>query len=304
MSNKILFFGNEKLATGVNTNAQVFNGLIEAGYQIEALIISQKLDKHADQLEVVRSAKDKAITVKSYTSLKQSIDEIKSYGVKAAVLAAYGKIVPKEVLDLFEIGIINIHPSLLPKHRGSTPIESAILNGDLETGVSIMRLAPEMDAGAIYGQQSIKLSGHESKQELVDRLDSLGQELILNNLEAILEGRLKPLDQPSEGATYDSLITKEDGLINWQEPWTIIDRKIRAYAIWPKARTTIGTLDVAILKAHFENHEGEPGKYTNRDGSLGVYCQDGLVLIDQLLPAGSRTMSGRDFVLGYGKLLS
>ncbi len=301
MSRKILFFGNEKLATGVATKAQIFTGLIEAGYDIPALIISQKLDKHAEQLEIVNIAKKHAIEVKSYPSLKQSIDELKSYGVQAAVLAAYGKIVPRDVLDVFTTGIINVHPSLLPKHRGPTPLESTILDGDSKTGVSIMRLASEMDSGPIYVQQAIELTGTETKQQLADRLDELGKELVLANIEAILSGSLTPTDQNPDSATYDKLITKEDGLINWQDNWPKIERMIRAYSIWPRARANISGIDVAILNAHFIDQDGVSGTYLNLNGELSVYSADGLVVIDRLIPAGSKEMTGRDFILGYSK---
>ncbi len=300
MSKQILFFGNEKLATGVTTKAQIFNGLIEAGFEIKALIIAQKLDKYSDKLEIVKLAKQNRIEVKSFASLKQSVAEIANYNVDMAVLAAYGKIVPPEVLNIFKIGIINIHPSLLPKHRGPTPIESTILNGENETGVSIMKLAADMDAGPIYKQRSIKISPNESKQAIADKLDLLGKKLLLESIEAIVAGNLTPSDQPGYGATYDKLITKEDGDINWNESWAQIDKKIRAYAGWPKARFNIGYIELTLIKAHFENRSGKNGELVKHDGSFGIYCNNGLVVVDQLIPSGAKTMSGQEFIRGYG----
>ncbi|MEI9913664.1 MAG: methionyl-tRNA formyltransferase [Candidatus Saccharibacteria bacterium] len=300
MSKKILFFGNEKLATGVTTKSKTFRGLIDAGYEIKALIIAQKLDKNSDQLEIVKIAKQNNIEIKSYPNLKQATEEIASFNVDAAVLAAYGKMVPKEIIDIFKIGIINIHPSLLPKHRGSTPIESTIIDGDTEAGVSIMKLSVDMDSGPVYKQTSIKLTGNETKQELCDKLDELGKDLLLSCLEDILTGKLEPSSQPKDGVTYDKLVSKEDGIIDWHSSWKQIDGKIRAYSGWPKAHFNLSGMDITLLKAHLDNQNGEPGQAISQGSSLAVYCSDGLVVVDSLIPAGSKPMSGKDFLLGYG----
>jgi methionyl-tRNA formyltransferase len=302
-SRKILFFGNEKLATGIQTKASAFKGLIDSGYQIGALIISQKLDKNSYELEVVKLARANNIPVKSYGDLRQSAQEIRSFGVSTAILAAYGKIVPQEILDIFEVGIINIHPSLLPKHRGPTPIESAILAGDSITGVSIMRLAAQMDAGPIFVQESIEIESTESKQQLADRLDLLGRDMLLKNLENIMDGILKPAEQPEDLATYDKLINKEDGYLSWQEPWEQIQRKLRAYSGWPGVRFNIGKSSATLLEADFEASSGQPGKYIEHAGCLACYCQNGLVVINRLIPAGSKAMTGKEYVMGYGRTI-
>jgi methionyl-tRNA formyltransferase len=304
MSKPILFFGNEKLATGVSTKTPVFKGLIDSGYDLKALIISQKLGKNTDELEIVKVAKAHGIEVKSFSNLRESIDEIAAYGAPAAVLAAYGKIVPQKLLDVFKIGIINIHPSLLPKHRGPTPIESVILNGDTETGVTIMKLASDMDAGPIYKQQAIKLSGNETKQELVDTLSGLGRDMLLDVLDDILDGSLSPTNQPADGATYDGLITKQDGQINWQDNWDNINRKIRAFSLWPRTWFNTGSLNLTIIDAHFEKQTGKPGELVKYNNCPAVYCKDGLVVIDQLIPSGSKSMTGKDFLLGYAQQIS
>ncbi|MHB1865142.1 MAG: methionyl-tRNA formyltransferase [Candidatus Saccharimonadales bacterium] len=302
MSKQIIFFGNEKLATGINTKARVFSSLINNDFDIKALVISQRTEASVD-LEIVKIAKLHHIDVLSLPNLKQAANKLASYKVDVAVLAAFGKIVPKDILNIFNIGIINIHPSLLPKHRGPTPIESTILNGDKQTGVSIMRLSEEMDTGPIYKQRSIDLSGKETKQQLADSLDEVGQELLLESLEDILSGKLTPTNQPIHGATYDKIITKNDGVINWQESWQTIERKIRAYAGWPKSRCTLGSKEATILEIHRENGAGKPGSIVSNEGNLGIYCQDGLVIIDKLVPSGSKPMSGKDFLLGYKNLL-
>lgn len=301
MSNQVIFFGNEKLATGVDTQALAFKGLIDAGYRITALIISQKPSRDTDKLEVVRLAKQAGIEVKSFAKLKDSIEEIKEYKAEIAVLAAYGKIVPKEIINIFNRGIINIHPSLLPKHRGPIPIESVILDGDTETGVSIMDLAPEMDAGPIYAQRSIKITGKETKQELANILDKLGSEMLLDCLDRILTDDLTAEPQPEIGAKYDSLISKDDGFLNFEQEWSLIERKIRAYHNWPRARYQIADIQISIQSAHIVERSGEPGTYIEYEGSLAIYCKDGLVVIDEMTPAGSKPMSSKSFLLGYSR---
>lgn len=303
-SKQIIFFGNEKLATGINTRALIFQWLIEANYDIKALIISQKLNSRTDDLAVVKLAKDNNIKIRSYSNLRQSQKEIADYRAQVAVLAAYGKIIPKDILDLFKIGIINIHPSLLPRHRGPTPIESAILNGDKKTGVSVIRLATGMDSGPIYTQRSLRLAGNETKQELADSLDEMGKNLLSECLEDILKDNLKPTRQSSDNVTYDTLINKQDSVINWQESWQTIDRKIRAYSGWPTTKSLVSRKEITILEAHAEKQTGPVGKFIEYKGNLAVYCQDSLVVIDKLIPTGSKSMSSKEFIAGYSNQIS
>ena len=298
MSKKIIFFGNEKLATGISTKAEIFSGLIEANYQIQSLIISQKNSKAIEELEIVKLARKHHIDVRSYNSLKEATDELSKFKIDTAILVAYGKIIPKETLDIFKNGIINIHPSLLPKHRGPTPIESTILNGDKKTGISIIKLDQDMDSGPIYIQQELTLQGHETKQQLADQLDLLAKQLLIANLDGIISGNIQPHDQIGE-PSYDKLLSKNDGRINWQDNWITIERKLRAFSNWPRLRFNLSGLDIVILNAHFIQKIGPPGKHVIHEGDLGIFCNDGLVIVDSLLPVGRGTMSGKDFLIGY-----
>lgn len=299
ISKRIVFFGNEQLATGVTTDCQIFNGLIDAGYLIEALIISFNNPGELDNQNIVKIAKKHNIKILNLDSLKESVNIIRDLQVDVAILAAYGKIVPQVILDVFKIGIINIHPSLLPKHRGPTPIESAIISGDKETGVSIMKLVKEMDAGPIYIQASIKVEDSDSKQQIVDKLSELGKQLLLNNLEKIIIGQLVPTAQIEDQATYDKLITKEDGLINWNQTSMKIFNQVRAYAGWPRSSTTLSGLKVIVTKAHLSNNTGKPGEIFIEGNKIGVFSSDGLVLIESLIPEGKKEMSAESFLAGY-----
>lgn len=304
MSKRILFFGNEKLATGVNTTAPIFRSLIKAGYQIEALIISQPPTSDIYSEPIALLAKQNGIKVLNFTRLKDAIDQISRFNVETAVLAAYGKIVPQRILDLFKTGIINIHPSLLPKHRGPTPIESVILDGEKETGISIMRLVKAMDAGPIYAQGKINLTGTESKQELADKLGVLGSQLLIENLDSIINHQLIPEDQDDKNASYDKLISKDDGIINWGQTAESIVNQIRAYAFWPKSYANISNIEATIIDAHKVNSVGKPGQIYVSGKEFGIYAADGLVVIDSLIPQGKKEMSAESFLAGYKSKLN
>jgi methionyl-tRNA formyltransferase len=203
MSKTILFFGNERLATGVSTSSPALRALIGNGYEVAAVVVAQNdpgRSRQARELEVSSVAAEHGIPLLSPSDLLKAKDELAGYGAQAAVLIAYGKIVPPEVLDIFPAGIINVHPSLLPLHRGSTPIESVILGGADETGVSLMKLAQKMDAGPIYDRVRIRLGGDETKQSLADNLSAMGTDLLLKYLPGILDGAPEPAPEPQDEA--------------------------------------------------------------------------------------------------------
>jgi methionyl-tRNA formyltransferase len=301
-SKTILFFGNERLATGLSTSAPALRGLIEAGYKVAAVVVAQNevaKSRKSRNLEVADIAAEHGIPLLSPSNLTEAIDELKSYGAEAAVLAAYGKIVPSAVLDIFPAGIINIHPSLLPLHRGSTPIESAIMHGDSQTGVSLMRLSPEMDAGPVFVQQSVELHGLETKQELCDQLSQLGSELLLTYLPAILDGNLHAHDQDASRVTSDSMISKSDAILDWNKAAEQLLREVRAYAIWPRSRCTIGTQQIIVTSAHVGIGHGVAGTLHLADKQLGIYTSDGILIIDKLIPPGKKEMDAASFLAGY-----
>jgi methionyl-tRNA formyltransferase len=306
MSHRILFFGNERLATGLDTTAPTFSALIEAGYEIPALVIAQEREqasRKARGVEIGAIAENNGIPVLSpHSLLTIDREEMASYDAEAAVLVAYGRIIPQEIIDIFPRGIVNIHPSLLPKHRGSTPIESVILNGEAETGVSLMALAPEMDAGPVYAQQKLELTGAETKIELTDKLSVIGRDLLLANLPAILNGSLEPKPQDETRATYDKQIEKADGVMDFTKPAVQLEREVRAYAGWPRSRARINDIDVIITAAHAAPGSGEPGQIWQEGKKFGFYTSENTLEIDKLIPAGKKEMSSEAFLAGYRDL--
>jgi methionyl-tRNA formyltransferase len=292
---KLVFFGNERLATGVSTDAPTLRALVKAGYDIQAVVSShtEAVSRNKRLLEIVDVAHAYHIPVLLPKKTKEIKDKLEKTGAKAAILVAYGQIIPQEVIDIFPEGIINIHPSLLPKLRGSTPVETAILNGLEQAGVSLMKLTAEMDAGPVYAQKAIPLSGQETKPELALQLLNEGGQLLVDNLEEILSGQLKPKPQDETESTYTRLLSKEDGQIDFNEPADVIERKVRAFIEFPKTRAKIFNRDVIITKARIASGE--------KDGALVIKCQPGWLEIVELSAPSGRTMAGAEFVRGYRK---
>jgi methionyl-tRNA formyltransferase len=301
MSNKIVFFGNERLATGVSTTVPVLQALLAAGYEVVSVVAQNELSKSRKprELEIGVVAAQHNIPLLLPNKLSNITDLLAQTGAEIGVLVAYGKIVPQSIIDLFPRGIVNIHPSALPKHRGPTPLESVIVSGEPETAVSLMSLGAKMDAGPIYAQLPVALSGNETKQELANKLLEVGKTMLLEHLPGILNGSLVPSEQDDSQATYDQLITKDAALIDWRQPASLIERQVRAYALWPKSRTQIGGIDAVITAAHVIPGQGTPGVIWLQGRELGMYTTEGILVIDQLVPAGKKPMSGGDFLLGY-----
>lgn len=302
---KIIFFGNERLATGVTTTAPTLQALISAGYNVVAVVshFEQANSRKSRGLEIASVAKEHNIPLLLPNKPAEITDQLKAYGAEVGVLVAYGKIVPQTIIDIFPKGIINIHPSALPKHRGPTPIESIILSGETSTAVSVMQLVSAMDAGPVYVQEQVQLTGQESKHELSDKLLAIGGELVLDVLPKVLTGSIEPTPQDDTQATFDKLLQKQDGLIDWTKPAQQIEREIRAYAQWPKSYTRFKDLDVVITQARVVEQNEKAGKVVVRDKELIVYCGKDALVIDKLKPAGKPQMDASEFINGYKKYL-
>ena len=299
---KIVFFGNERLATGVTTDTPVLKALLENGYEVPAVVVAQSdatPSRKGRPLEIIEVAKAHNIQVLSPSKPADIIEQIKSLGADAAILVAYGKILPQSVIDIFPAGIINLHPSLLPKHRGPTPIESVILNGETETGISLMKLTSDMDSGPVYAQETVSLTGKEPKQELADQFGSRGAELMIQHVPAILDGSLSPTEQNNAEATYDKLLEKSDAQLDFHKPAQQLANEVRAFSGWPRSRTKLGTTEVIVTKASAAEASGKVGSVWRDSKQLGVFTADGVLIIDNLIPVGKQEMTGEAFLAGY-----
>ena len=302
MNEPILFFGNERLATGVTSPVLVLQSLIKAGYNVPAVVVAQenKIKSRKDRaLEIEAVAEANNIPVLAPPKLKEAAADLQKYGAVAAVLVSYGKIIPQEVIDIFPKGIINIHPSLLPKHRGPTPIESVILSGEKETGVSLMQLAAKMDAGDVYAQETVLLRGDETKQQLADQLLNMGAKMLVHYLPDILSGQLMPAQQNDSEATYDKKIEKEAAQLNHDKPAEELAREVRAYAGWPKSRVLLAKKELVVTQAYALPGNGLPGGIWIEGHNFGMYCSEGILAIDSLIPPGKKEMTAQAFLAGY-----
>ena len=288
-SDRLVFFGTEDFS------AASLERLIDDGWQFEAVITKPDFKKGRGQHLFSPRVKDIAQAAGFEVWQPDSIADIKerlrSLNPQMGVLVAYGKIIPNEIIAIFPKGILNLHPSLLPLYRGPSPIEAAILNGDKVTGVSLMKLSPQMDAGPVYAQDKVKLNGTEDRLSLYERLAQRGASFLAANLEAILEGEIVARAQDDAKATYTQLLTKADGLVDWRKPAETIEREIRAYLGYPKSRTSINGHEIIITKARPASSE--------TDGALLKSCGEGYLEILELVGPSGRTMSGADFTRGH-----
>jgi methionyl-tRNA formyltransferase len=224
-----------------------------------------------------------------------------SHRADAAVVVAYGRILPPEFLDAQRHGCINVHFSLLPKYRGAAPVNWAIVNGEKETGVTTMRLVSELDAGPIFLQSATQIGPSETAPELMQRLAETGAELLSETLKSIEHIELRP--QASEGATFAPILKREDGRIDWTMDAAAIERRVRGFQPWPNAHTTLDSRRLIIRQAGTENvpqPSDQPGRIIEARGDrLLVACGAATALrILELQPEDSRRMSARDFLNG------
>ncbi len=296
-SSRIIFFGNERLSSGYQPDsAPTLKALVNNGYTVVAVVAShhEATSRTKRGLEVQEFADQNKIPVFLPDKPGDIIDDLKALKPDIGVLVAYGKIVPQEVIDIFPSGIVNIHPSLLPLYRGSTPIEQSILDGASKTGVSLMQLVKAMDAGPVFDQGVVDLSGNESKQDLTSTLLNLGGKLLVQNLPKILDGSLEPTPQDETKVTYCKLINKSDGNIQTSKPANILEKEVRAYLGWPKSRLDVFGQPVIVTRASVVNESS--------DNKLVISCagETFLEIVELIAPSG-RKMSGADFVRGYKK---
>lgn len=210
-----------------------------------------------------------------------------------AVLASYGKILPQTILDIPKYGFINAHPSLLPLHRGASPIEGAILSGDKQTGVTIMKMDAGMDHGPILSQMKIPLSGTERASELEEKLAVLGAGLLVKTIPSYINGEIVPQEQEHDKATFTKLIKREDGFIDLEMPPEEIFRRWRAYDPWPGIWTTIR------IKNPRTRTSSVQGRQESRIKILDIELVDEKIKINKLQPEGKKPMTLAEFERGY-----
>jgi methionyl-tRNA formyltransferase len=220
------------------------------------------------------------------------------------VVAAYGQILPQPVLDLPGFGCVNVHASLLPKYRGAAPIQWAILNGEAESGVSIMKMAAGMDRGDILSRRATPIGLDETAAGLQDRLAAMGAELLVATLPPYVAGAITPQAQDEGAATYARKITKEDGRMDWRQGAAALRNRIRAFTPWPGAfGYWAGRGGRRLLKfwsAQVEARQGPAGEVLQADkAGLVVACGTDALRVEQLQLEGGRKMTAAEFLAGH-----
>jgi methionyl-tRNA formyltransferase len=231
----------------------------------------------------------------------EAVARLAEWEPEVMVVAAFGHILRQPVLELAPYGCMNVHASLLPRWRGASPVAAAILAGDAETGVTIMEMDRGMDTGPILAQEGTGIEVDDTAAALSARLAELGARLLIEVLPPYLEGDLIPERQPEEGVTYASLLTKEDGRIDWTIPARLIDRQVRAYTPWPGAYTFWEGTMLKVLEAiPFEDWAGPEAPGTILEGEVSplVATGEGAVWLTRLQLAGKKVMTADHFLRG------
>lgn len=324
---KVLFMGTPDFAAGA------LEALIRAGHEVTAVVTQpdrpKGRGKEMQSPPVKECAVRHGIPVLQPVKIreKESVDALRRYEADIYVVAAFGQILTREILDIPRFGCINIHASLLPKYRGAAPIQWSILDGEKETGVTIQQMNEGIDTGDILSSVTVPIAPDETGDSLFDKLMRTGAELLVETLPRIESGEITPLKQDESHATYAKRLTKEIGNIDWREPAQVIERKIRGLNSWPSAYTMLRDKPIKIWSARLT---GEPAREADQSAAepvreadqsaaepvcgggevagrvtkitreeIYVNCGDEQLALREVQPAGKKRMTVKDFLLGY-----
>jgi methionyl-tRNA formyltransferase len=292
---RLIFLGSPSFAV------PSLDALRTAGHDV-ALVVTQPdrpagRGRRSSPPAVAEYALEHGLAVWQTSSVRGAEAEarLRAVGAEAMALAAFAALIPANVLAIAPI--LNVHPSLLPRWRGAAPIQAALLVGETETGVSIIRLVEALDAGPILVQERMLIAPEDDYLSLEPRLAALGASLLVRALAETPRG----VPQDDRLATYCKRIARDDAHIEWTRPAREIWRQVRAYRGWPQAFTTWDGRMLKVLRAWPVEGVGEPGSVQVRDGSPIVATGDGELRLDELVLEGRRPQSGADFLRGYAE---
>lgn len=294
---KIVFLGTPDFAV------DSLQAVYDAGHEILAVVTQP--DKERNRREVTFSpvkqrALDLGLKVLQFQKIRDEGEEIlRSLAPDVMVTCAYGQIISQSILDIPKHGVINVHASLLPLFRGSSPIQWAILTGQERTGVSIMRTALQVDSGDVLLQKSVSIGDNETAGELFDRLAKLGAEALVEGLQLIESGRAVFTPQDHSKATHYPMLSKEDGKIDWNCSAKEILCKIRGMNPWPSAYCYLGGKIFKIWSAKIAEDELEIGEIRIANKTMKIGCGDGAIEALEVQLEGKRRMDTASFLAGY-----
>jgi methionyl-tRNA formyltransferase len=302
---RLIFMGTPELAA-----ASLAALLREPAFQIVAVVTQPDRPKGRDLKLQASPVKQLALSagVPVLQPLKARAEnflaELRAWQPELIAVTAFGQILPKSILDLPRLGCLNVHTSLLPKYRGASPIQSAILNGETETGVTIMKMDVGLDTGDILTQRSTPIRDDDNAATLHDRLAQLGAELLVQTIPDYATGRIQPRPQQHELATHVAKIKKEDGRIDWAQPACAIWNRIRAFTPWPGAFTFLPAQPqpslLKIWQAEIISPGGGAGEVLSADkNGIVIGCGEGALRVTSLQREGGRRMTAPEFLAGH-----
>lgn len=289
----------------------ILEGLLEEGYEVVAVVTQP--DRPVGRKKIITPTPVKEAAVKhgllvlqpEKISGSEEMEKIIALQPDVIITAAFGQFLPEKLLQAPVHGAINVHASLLPKYRGGAPVHYSIINGEKETGVTIMEMIKKMDAGGIYAQKSLPITKQDDVGTMFEKLSALGKQLLLKTLPDILNGNLSPRPQDESKVTFSPNITREQEAIDWNKTAEEIDNQVRGMRPWPIAFTTYEQTRWKLLnvEALAEKTTAEPGTIIKKDKkNLWIACGKQTVLaIKELQPAGKGKQAINEFLNGSGQ---
>lgn len=295
---KLIFMGTPDFAV------PCLESLIGAGHEI--LGVFTQPDKPVGRKQILTPPDVKVCALKHALTVYQpktmrdgtAMEIIRSLDPDAIIVAAYGKILPKEILDYPKYGCINVHGSLLPKYRGAAPIQWSVINGDAETGVTVMQMNEGIDTGDMLMKRSIPIGIDDTAESMFDKLAALGGEVIVEALEKIERGELTPQQQDESLSSYAPMLDKSISLIDWNKSGMTVHNLVRGLYSWPIAYTILNGKKLKVLRTSPCDRSGEAGAVLSVD-PLTVACGDGSVIIHELQLEGKKRMDSKAFLVGH-----
>jgi methionyl-tRNA formyltransferase len=297
---KLVFMGTPLFAV------RPLQALAQAGHELGGVVT--RIDKPAGRGRAVAqpavkiAAQQMGFTVHQPGRVRdlEFIETLRKIAPDVIVVAAYGQILPKDILELPKYGCVNIHASLLPLYRGAAPINWAIIRGETETGITIMQMDEGMDTGAILMQESMPIDPKDTAGTVTEKLSDLGAGLIGKALLLIKAGSLKPVLQDHAKATLAPILKKQDGLVDWTSAAAEIHNRVRGVNPWPGAYTYLDGKLIKILETGVADGQGGAGVIHERDGGvLEVGTGTGLIHVLRIQPEGRKPMTAADFIHGH-----
>lgn len=299
---RVVFMGSPEFAV------PCLRALVEGGHEV-ALVVSQP-DKpagrggqlHAPPVKLAAQELGLAVMQPRSARSGELRDALKHSGAELAVVVAYGKILPRDVLEALPKGCINVHGSILPKYRGAAPVQWAVIDGEAETGVAIMQLDEGMDTGPVLLERRVAIDPDETSGELLARLAPIGAAALVEAIAAIADGTARPVAQDHAAATHAAMLSKRDGAIDFAKPARGVAARIRGVDPWPGAHAMLRGQPIKLFRARAVDGEAAaPGTVLAIDASgVRVACADGAVVIRELQAAGRKRMPAAQYAAGRG----